>query len=393
MASYSKDVTHVRLAAFGNARFPGAARDSTESGVSPIAASRGVPVRLRRAALSDGGSGVRDLSRMLPGAPVVAALLIATQSPVLADEGERNGQRGQKPSEQSLWQRLATPHAQEIQVILTHGRTLYERALGPTYHPDDEDLRRRLLADAHGMLRHARKLAPHNLEVIELLAYVDDASGNVGDALTGYRTYVAGKKADRIPLGLCLKFGALLARAEQSAEAIDRLRQCADVPLPLRDEDSRQKQSQALLLLSMLYIHSDQIDEGIDVLLRRSESMSDSTVYFALAVAYDKDEQVTRAYEILDRKLGAMAEDLIFSTVAERLLEQTFAPAVERHYYFALLYESRGLFPEARHEWHTYVRSGERARFRKRAQKHIRAIDDLVQRQRRRRAKAERIRP
>lgn len=317
-------------------------------------------------------------------APLGAMLALAVLEPaavaIADDERDRDEPAaGEEMGKSTLWERIAAPNEREIRVILRHARGLYERASLDVGHPEDDRTRDRLLADARGMLRHGHKLAPGNMDVVALLARVDAAAGNTGEALAGYRTYMEKQPARQISAELCVEYGALQARLGQTEGGLATLERCIELPGSRRARDGGQQRSRALVLLSMLHPMLHRSDRAITVLHRHAGPTGDMLVHFALAVAYDKDEQITRAYDVLQRELDGMKDEMIFFGLTERVLAQVFAPAAERHYFMALLYETRGLLPEARAEWLAYVRSGDAARYRKRASKHIAAIDTLLQ--------------
>jgi hypothetical protein len=96
---------------------------------------------------------------------------------------------------------------------------------------------------------------------------------------------------------------------------------------------------------------------------------------FALAVAYDRDEQITRAFEQLDRLQNSLQTSYI-SSMQSYIDQMDPAPSAEVHYYRGLLYESGGYFDEARAEWVLYADS--EARYRDRALAHVAAIDKIT---------------
>ncbi len=294
---------------------------------------------------------------------------------------EREPAAASAEAESSLWGPAAPLRSEEIRVIASHARKLYERASAPAHHPDDARLRQRLLADARGMLRYAHSLDADDRNILELLAYVEEASGNATRALAGYRSYMAKSNPDDIGREPCLRYGTFLARLHRMRQAASVLQRCIGLPLPLRDAESRELHLETVVLLATLYAYDDRIDNAFALLTRQAGSSTDLLIYFALAVLYDKDEQITRAYEIMEKSLSSMDDEMTFLALSERLLDQVFVPAAERHYYFALLYESRGLLPEARAEWLSYIHSGEQARYSGRAYKHVRGIDELLENQ------------
>lgn len=279
---------------------------------------------------------------------------------------------------QTFWQRIVDPHGPEIAAVLHHAGELHQRARRLDAGVDHHDTRRRLLDDARGMLRHALRLSPDHLEVIALLADVHDAAGRSTAAIAGYRRYMERTDDKDLSRARCLRFGVLLARVGHMRDAAAVLHRCVDLPYLPHIELRERYRSRAIAALAMVLAHDDRLDDAFALIHRNLEAERDHMVAFTLAVLYDQDEQITRAYEILEHDFDAMSDGVVFQAVAEGLLEQPFVPAAERHYYYALLYESRGLLIEARAEWLAYVHGSALTRYHERAHKHVRAVDRLL---------------
>lgn len=280
-----------------------------------------------------------------------------------------------------LWQDATRWYDREVELILKHARALHESASRAVRSVRDEEVRERLLADARGMLRHAHRLVPDHPEVIELLAYVEEDSGRTDAALALYRRYweVPNKN---ISGRLCVRHGLLLARLNRSQPALRRLRACLDMETTVRAQRTYSHRVYAAVHLGNLHLDRGRVQAALDVLIPGAdERPPEPVVIFALAVAFDKDEQLARAYKTLER-LDLDNKDIVLSLVGY-LDDMDFVPAADRHYFRALLYEAAGYLAEARQEWHNYVRSGKRARFARRARQHIKAIDALLARDRR----------
>ncbi|HEY0254254.1 MAG TPA: hypothetical protein VGC41_22150, partial [Kofleriaceae bacterium] len=92
-------------------------------------------------------------------------------------------------------------------------------------------------------------------------------------------------------------------------------------------------------------------------------------VAFALAVAYDRDDQRSLALEQLDHLKAALQEQW-GPSVRNSLAGMRFAPAEDQQYYRALLLEATDSYSDARAEWALY-----HGRYEQRALDHITAID------------------
>ena len=99
-----------------------------------------------------------------------------------------------------------------------------------------------------------------------------------------------------------------------------------------------------------------------------------SLVAFSLAVMYDRDDQRSAAFEILDHMQTAMQTS--YPTELQQVLgAQALAVPDDEPYYLALFYESVGLYAEARTEWTIYAAIPD-APWRARALEHVVALDD-----------------
>ena len=99
--------------------------------------------------------------------------------------------------------------------------------------------------------------------------------------------------------------------------------------------------------------------DAVDNLGRHYYGIEASTLVFALAVAYDQDEQLSKAYQTLDRLQNALSSGYA-AQLQQSLARLELVPAIERHYWQGLLYESAGFDGEARAEWLDYAAAGPR---------------------------------
>jgi vesicle coat complex subunit len=96
------------------------------------------------------------------------------------------------------------------------------------------------------------------------------------------------------------------------------------------------------------------------------------TVAFALAVAYDRDDQRSAALETLDHLHAALQESW-GTMIHQALAPLRFAPAEDQQYYRALLLEATDNYSDARAEWALYAAAN--GMYAQRALDHIAAID------------------
>lgn len=284
----------------------------------------------------------------------------------------------------TIWARAADPqgvHGREVAEILALARQLYTNASRPMGSAADEAVRKRLLDDARGMLGYATRLMPDHMEVVALLAQVEEASGRETQALALYQKVMDSK--DPIPGDVCVRHGLLLVRVNQLEQGVQALRACVDLPVQLSLHSANSARTVALVHLANLYADQGRITAATSLLGHYTSAASpDLLAMFALAVVYDKDEQISRAWATLDT-LKSQQQRILTMTLVRSLEPLAFVPAADRHYYLALLYEAGDYLAEARQEWHNYLRNRDQSRYARRARQHIEAIDARLARTRR----------
>ncbi len=310
------------------------------------------------------------------GAVLLGTLVSAVAA---ADRPARPGSHLSGKQGQDFWGWLADPHKTEIDDILRLARDNWQQAAtdaadfdAGSRSPARAERRRRLLTDAEGMLKYALKLAPGRADVLRELAVVQDEN----DAPAAQETlerYLAAEIPERVSAEPRVRLGRWYARQRRFSDATVQLR--IALGSPATDPALR---SQALHLYATVLMHSDRLAEAIDLLKSATQTSPSAQTVFALAVAYDRDEQITRALETLE-SMRAMSTP----PFADVLLQQenrrpvVFVPPWERHYYAALQYELLGFLPEARSEWQAYIRCDE-APYRERARQHLVLVDRLA---------------
>lgn len=275
-----------------------------------------------------------------------------------------------------FWQRMSISNDREIQDALSQAKELYQSAQKPIQDDEDDELRIRMLREARGMLRFALGLKPDHREVLERLAMVEQAAGRLQPALTLYERVFGATDKDPMSSEACTRYGRLLARAGQRSRAIAVMRRCIRLDSVLGYYGRHIQWTAAVLNLGNLYAAEGRIEEAIALLVRERAARTTGILSFALVVLCDKDHQLNRAYELLHQH--KQADERFVHNLARDLDTMEMVPAEDRHYFMALLLEARGSLPEAREEWHHYVRSGDQAHFAERARQHIEAIDALL---------------
>lgn len=319
----------------------------------------------QRACQTDRRTGRQLIRRPARQIAVAVALAVSLGAPADTDA---------KP-EQNFWERVLITKDREIADALSHAKDLYQSAQRAVQSEDEETLRRRMLREARGMLAFALRLRPEHREVLERMAMVEEASGRVAQAIGYYEQVYARTNKDPMSGDACVRFGLLLARADQHRRAIEVLQRCMNMHAaggPL----TRALRSSGLINLSNLYAAEGQLEEAIELLERERVGRQTGILAFALVVLCDKDQQINRAFELLQYQRH-MDERFVLTLIRE-LGAMPMVPAEDRHYFTALLLEARGSLPEAREEWHHYIRSRHGARYAERARQHLEAIDALL---------------
>ncbi|HUS28274.1 MAG TPA: tetratricopeptide repeat protein [Kofleriaceae bacterium] len=306
---------------------------------------------------------------------VLAVLGLAT--PVRADADMIDEPADPEPAADrgNFWRNLLTPHRDEVDLILSRARQALQTAdmaLYSDYDPTGTE-RIRFYKEIYGMLKYARRLEPDNIEVLRLLGLTADEHGKTREAIEAFQSAldIAGDKA---PSDIPGRLGIIYMRLGKLDDAIRYLRM-AQGPVMAGQPVS----AHVLVHLSNALAARGQMTEAIDVL---AANVPDTVQYFvnelllvsfALAVQYDRDEQRGAAFDVLDKMQNVLQGQLAMMG-QQQLSGMRFSPPEDKHYYYALLYESNGNYVEARAEWALYAAAGNLP-FRRRALDHISALD------------------
>ncbi len=273
-----------------------------------------------------------------------------------------------------FWSEVIEPNGAEVAVILGHARTMF-RIVDDAAQADGESAvkaRTKYFEDIYGMLRHARKLSPSNLDVLSLLGRAADELGKSREAIEALEMHVTVGGPERANAEAIGRLGALHLRQGNRDTAI-RWLELAQGPL-------RAENVHALLTLANALAARGDVTHAAD-LLRSSLppqalgyfTAETSLVMFTLAVIYDRDEQRAAAFEILDR-LKLTLQAAFASQMQNVLTPVRWSPPEDQYYYQGLLYEVLDQFAEARASFALYAAAGDTP-FRARALEHVRALD------------------
>lgn len=334
---------------------------------------------------------MRAAALLLALAPTVVAV---TASPAAAepDHGTTAAPpHGVLPGKigQDFWSWLLDPHEAEVKLILRKVAENRSRAgsievlpydYGAQFSPARAELRAQLLGDAEEMLRYALTLAPGQLELERELAIVTDENDRP-TAQAALERYLADESAERVSPDARVRLGRWYARQRRFDDAMVQLR------MALGGRPEYRTRTQAVLLLSSILMHTGRLADAIDLLRGHVASGGPGTygweplTLFALAVAYDRDEQISLAHDALTRIVSqGNGNDQLMNVLHDGNIppnRNPLVPSVERHYFTALQYEALGFLPEARTEWQAYAAEDD-APYRERAAQHIAQVDRLL---------------
>jgi len=294
----------------------------------------------------------------------------------------------------NFWEWVSNPYGAEVQTVLqkvAEIRSSIAHLAGSSDVEHYETIRDRGLRDALGMLAYALRLEPDNTELQLKYGSVAFDLGETALARRSLSEYLKNQVPDKIDPMAHSRLGQLEADAGNWSEAVVQLRRALASENRLAEPGAW---AQTVLCLASVYMQTGRMSQAIDLLesvtgentpSHYTESWDQQFLRFALAVAYDRDDQVTRAHEILDSLLSQMAQGrgvvflgLLSNQGYGNAIPMSFTPVFDQHYFTALLYEAADHLVEARAEWNAYARLGDRAPYRQRARAHIAAIDDLL---------------
>lgn len=284
-----------------------------------------------------------------------------------------------RPADRNFWDWVADPNSREITAVMQH----VEQILGLTR---DEPLdgpggaaARKLLQDAYGMLRYARSLEPDRYDVLFSLGEVADLLGRTDTAIDALEHGLATAPEEHQTYDARLRLGLLYAERGELDRAVTQLRLAVTEAPP-----GMLTYARALPALAGVFMEQGKLDRAIDALEasnRTTARLFDGNLMIplSLAVAYDRDDQRSRAYSVLAKLTQA-------DRMIERLLRSgrgglgavRFVDPRERHYFVALLCEATGMLDEARAEWLLYAAASPHSRYAARARTHARDILELL---------------
>jgi len=299
-----------------------------------------------------------------------ASLLLLLVASVATARPARHPPRAPDPPP-DVWQRTLEPHGIVVKKLVAKAREAMSRADRGMDLDGAVDQRTSFFVDAFHILRVVCKLSPDNLEALGLFAQAADEIGKTREAKRALEHVIALVGPDKATNDVVGRLGAIELRLGHRDAAIRWLRYTQNALI--------QNNSEWLIYLSTALAERGEITPAVDVLQRMVPAsipyFNDDValVAFALAVLYDRDEQRSAAFNVLDHMQGSLNQ-MYASRLQQHLGRFRFVPAADYHYYMGLFYESLGEYIEARAEWALYAASGD-SPWRARALDHVAAID------------------
>lgn len=307
--------------------------------------------------------------------PAILAVSLAVASTAEAREPKRYAAAAVVPDD--FWRDVVEPHGVEVAKLVELARQAMKTA-DDALQADAEwavEQRMRYWRDTYRLMRYARQLSPRNADVLAILGRAADELGKTREAIDALRACIHERTPERAGPEVLGRLGAIYLRLGNRDEAIRWL--------GLVNAGLRPDSVQALVHLANALAARGQISAGVDTLLNALPGTPPAyyspellLATFALATIYDRDEQRSAAFEVLDR-MRATQQTQLGPSIQNALALMRFAPAEDRHYYQALLYEVTEQYVEARAEWALYAAAGETP-WRARALEHIHAIDSKL---------------
>ena len=277
--------------------------------------------------------------------------------------------RGAEPERESdFWPSILDPGRREFEVAMEKGLDLLDKAKRVAAEP----LRSRVLQDALAAFREATRHSPNNYRGWYQSAVVLTALDRTKEAIASYRRARALGPEDREVLyRIAFELGIAYSKTGAFEKAVleyDR----ADGALAgiTRGRDVRGGRSTVHGNAAEALMALGRLDEAIQ---RYRESLSynpgNNLVRYGLAVAYDRDEQISKAQQemrtvlAVDPDMRELQSDNVF-----------FIPEGDIHYYFALGRQSRGDLEEAKKQWQLFLQKLPGSQWAPRARAHLAAL-------------------
>ncbi len=284
----------------------------------------------------------------------------------------------QQRPEIEYWEAVVTPHAARIAKLRADGAQLKQRA-NQYYESHMMAERMKYFGQAMDKYEAAAELAPDRADVVRDFADAAFDAGEYDKAATAYLRVRDLSPSDRgtgIERNLAWAFIKLL-RFEDAAATLERA--LGDDLVQVYDRTN------ILGLLGYTYMAQGRLEDAIDAYTRASLGNATTRGYgyygadyltlTGLAVAYDRDEQVGRAQELLEQ-VRQMDPSFSFVIPQQYTLVSPipFSPPSDKHYWLALCYEAKKEWSAAAVEWRAYIESADPT-YERRAEEHLKQVN------------------
>lgn len=306
-------------------------------------------------------------------AALAAALCVAPAAAAPADRAAAAPARDPDARDHGeFWAEVVSPHRDQLDAIKTELRQALSIAL-TDWSPEHRD---GLLREATRLARRGRALDPSDLEIVYYLGAIADDAGRATEAQRLLGDFARSAPPGQMRGDAFLRLGRSALRRGAPTDAIAPLRGA------LAERGDRRITTTAAVYLAEALDGAGRTADAIALLSHRVDAATgnwdteEALEVFALAVLYDRDEQISRAFELVLRAQGALAGGYAERFLAGLQLAPP-VPAAELHYYRAFVYETNGHLHEARAEWLAYLRLPN-VRGRARARAHLAAVDGML---------------
>ncbi|MBE7454934.1 MAG: hypothetical protein HS111_40505, partial [Kofleriaceae bacterium] len=233
----------------------------------------------------------------------LVALTLATAAAAAPRDPDRRD-RGE------FWAEVVSPHRAQVGAI----KRALRDALGVLTSDWSPEQRERVVVEATRLARHARTLAPDDPELGYYLGALADEAGLADEAARRLAEFAARAPRGPTRTDALLRLGRLALRRGEPAAALGPLRQA------LGERADRRSSTVAAVYLAHALDGVGRTGDAVELLALRVEAATgsweaeDALEWLTLAVIYDRDEQITHAFDLVVR-----AQQALSGSYAERL--------------------------------------------------------------------------
>jgi TonB family protein len=263
-----------------------------------------------------------------------------------------------------FWGNIAEPGRKQFIAALRKGRALFESAERMSYQ-----LRVRSFEDALAAFREATRASPQNALGYFWLGKTFYQLERMKEAIAAFGMVRKLKPSFPDDYSMAFKLGIAYSKLGKFEEAVLEYSRAERI-LATRGQGS----SDATFGRALLHGNAAESLMAIGRLDEAIQRYLDSVAlypgyklaWWGLAVAYDRDEQISKARDALQK---GMSGDNGMSALTGK--DVFFVPAGDIHYYFALGHEARGDGPAAKKEWQQFLQELPKSPWAFRARDHL----------------------